>query len=314
MTDVLVLRLPGGMASSLAITLDALDTANRIATRGGRQAPFTVQSLTAADAARTRFIPGQVLVIPGLGTANEADLLARLASPAVKNAIRAARAAHAAGACVTASCASTFILADAGLLAGRRATTTWWLAPLFRRRHPEVELAPDEIVTLDWPVATAGAAMAQMDLMLKLIAGFASPGLAQASARYLLLDERKSQAPYMAVGFMTGLDDRISQAETWVKANISRDFSMVELAGAVGMTPRTFARRLGAVCGLSPVRFTQRIRLEAAEHLLETTRLPVDEVARRVGYAEPSTLRRLIRREARRSPAELRRGQPAISR
>jgi transcriptional regulator GlxA family with amidase domain len=82
---------------------------------------------------------------------------------------------------------------------------------------------------------------------------------------------------------------------------------MDELAAAVSLTPRTFARRLASVCGLSPVRFAQRIRVEAAERLLETTRLSVDQVARRVGYAEPSTLRRLIRREARRSPAQLRR-------
>jgi transcriptional regulator GlxA family with amidase domain len=92
-----------------------------------------------------------------------------------------------------------------------------------------------------------------------------------------------------------------------VRANIERDFTMDELASAAGLSPRTFARRLASVCCLSPVRFAQRLRIEAAERLLETTRLSVDEVARRVGYAEPSTLRRLIRREARRSPAELRR-------
>eukprot|EP01035_Chromulina_nebulosa_P036233 gene36233-biopygen23799 len=149
--------------------------------------------------------------------------------------------------------------------------------------------------------------MAQMDLMLTLIAKFASPGLAEACARYLLLDQRRSQAPYMAVTFLAGQDARIAEAELWVRENIARDFSMDELADAVNLTPRTFARRLASVCGLSPVRFAQRIRIEAAERLLETTRLSVDEVARRVGYAEPSTLRRLIRRESRRSPAELRR-------
>lgn len=82
---------------------------------------------------------------------------------------------------------------------------------------------------------------------------------------------------------------------------------MDELAGAAGLAPRTFARRLKAVCGLSPVRFAQRIRLEMAVTLLETTSLAVDEVARRVGYAEASTLRRLLRRDAGRAPSGLRR-------
>jgi transcriptional regulator GlxA family with amidase domain len=295
------------MASSLAITLDALDTANQVSLGGGRQAPFEVRTVRVARAAPVSLGEGDLLIVPGLGVRSEVELMTSLATPAVRRAVRIAAAAGAAGAAVAASCASTFILAQAGLLSGKRATTTWWLAPAFRRLHPDVELAADRIVVAQWPVATAGAAMAQMDLMLAVIARFASPGLSDACARYLLLDKRRSQAPYMAVAFLAGQDERIARAEAWVRENIARNFAMDELAAAVSLTPRTFARRLASVCGLSPVRFAQRIRVEAAERLLETTRLSVDQVARRVGYAEPSTLRRLIRREARRSPAQLRR-------
>lgn len=307
MAKVVVLALPGGMASSLAITLDALSTANQVSLNGGRQAPFEVTVLRSAVREQTAFGPGDLLIVPGLGVRSEEELIAVLATPAALRAGKFAAKAHAEGATIAASCGSTFILAQAGLLNGRRATTTWWLAPTFRRLYPEVELLADQIVVADWPVATAGAAMAQMDLMLAVIAKFASPSLAEACARYLLLDQRRSQAPYMAVNFLAGQDPQVARAEAWVRENIARDFSMDELAQAVNLTPRTFARRLISVCGLSPVKFAQRIRVEAAERLLETTRLSVDEVARRVGYAEPSTLRRLIRRESRRSPAELRR-------
>ena len=307
MPRVTVLSLPAGMASSLAITLDTLDTANRVGTLGGRAAPFEVRVVKTGHAAPPRLARGELLILPGLGTATEEDLLARLATPAVRRAGDLATQAFEAGASVAAACASTFILAEAGLLDGRSATTTWWLAPLFRRRYPRVALDPNRILVPDWPVATAGAAMAQMDLMLAVVAKFASPGLSEACARYLVLDQRRSQTPYMALAFLTAQDPQVARAEAWARAHIDRDFSMDELAAAAGLSARTFARRLASVCGLSPVRFAQRIRLEAAEHLLETTRLPVDEVARRVGYAEPSTLRRLIRREARRSPAELRR-------
>jgi transcriptional regulator GlxA family with amidase domain len=210
------------------------------------------------------------------------------------------------GAALAASCASTFLLAEAGLLDGRRATTTWWLAPAFHRRYPHVELLTDQIVVADWPIATGGAAMAQMDLMLAVVSRFAGPRMAKACANYLLLDERRSQAPFMAVAYLAGQDPKMAKAESWVRAHIARDFGMDELAAAVALAPRTFARRVAATCGITPIQFVQRIRVETARYLLETTRLSVDEIARKVGYAEPSTLRRLIRRDTRHSPGHFR--------
>jgi transcriptional regulator GlxA family with amidase domain len=163
------------------------------------------------------------------------------------------------------------------------------------------------MVVADWPIATAGAAMAQMDLMLAVVGRFAGPSLAKACASYLLLDERRSQAPFMAIAFLGGQDPRIARAEKWVRDNIARDFAINELAVAVALAPRTFARRVAATCGLSPIQFVQQIRLEIARFLLETTRLPVEQIARQVGYAEPSTLRRLIRRDTKHSPGHFRR-------
>jgi transcriptional regulator GlxA family with amidase domain len=204
------------------------------------------------------------------------------------------------------SCASTFLLAETGLLDGRRATTTWWLAPLFMRRYPDVELVKDRMVVADWPIATGGAAMAQMDLMLAVVSRFAGANLARACANYLLLDERRSQAPFMAITYLASLDPKIARAEKWVRNNIARDFAMEELAEAVALAPRTFARRITAACGVSPIQFVQQIRIETSRYLLETTRLSIEEIARQVGYAEPSTLRRLIRRDTKHSPGHFR--------
>jgi transcriptional regulator GlxA family with amidase domain len=213
---------------------------------------------------------------------------------------------HATGAKLAASCASTFLLAETGLLDGRRATTTWWFAPLFRQRYPAVELLTEQMVVADWPIATGGAAMAQMDLMLAIVGRFAGPSLARACANYLLLDQRRSQAPFMAINYLASQDPRIAKAEKWVRDNISRDFAIEELADAVALAPRTFARRMAATCGVSPIQFVQRIRLETARFLLETTRLSVEQIARQVGYAEPSTLRRLIRRDTKHPPGHFR--------
>ena len=126
--------------------------------------------------------------------------------------------------------------AGTGLLDGRRATTTWWFAPLFQQRYPAVEPLTEQMVVADWPIATGGAAMAQMDLMLAVVGRFAGR-LAKACANYLLLDGRRSQAPFMAITYLASQDPKMAKAEKWVRDNIARDFAMEELAGAVALAP-----------------------------------------------------------------------------
>jgi transcriptional regulator GlxA family with amidase domain len=306
MVKVAVLEIKGCMASSAAITHDVMATANRIgATRRGL--PFKVTTVRCGSRRNNVDLRGSELVIvPGLGTPSAEELDKKLKSPMCRRAVDMLTQAHASGAMLAASCASTFLLAETGLLDGRRATTTWWFAPLFQRRYPAVELLTEQMVVADWPIATGGAAMAQMDLMLAVVSRFAGPSLARACANYLLLDGRRSQAPFMAITYLASQDPRIAKAEKWVRDNIARDFAIEELAEAVALAPRTFARRVAATCGISPIQFVQRIRLETARFLLETTRLSVDEIARRVGYAEPSTLRRLIRRDTKHPPGHFR--------
>ena len=307
MTKITVLEVEGCFASSVAITHDVLATANRVSATSKRAQPFDVQTIRCGPRkTKSNVSDADLIIVPGLGFAASDDLDAKLQSPACRRARDMLVEAFDAGTTLAASCSSTFLLAEAGLLDGRRATTTWWLAPAFRNRYPDIELVADQMVVADWPVATAGAAMAQMDLMLAVVSRFAGNGLAQACANYLLLDGRRSQAPFMAITYLAGQDAKIAKAESWVRENIARDFGMEELAEAVALTPRTFARRIATTCGVSPIQFVQRIRIETARYLLETTRLSVDEIARQVGYAEPSTLRRLMRRDTKHSPGHFR--------
>jgi transcriptional regulator GlxA family with amidase domain len=307
MTRVAVVEIEGCMASSAAITHDVMATANRISGAAKRALPFNITTVrcgprrNGADLHRA-----ELVIVPGLGTASADELDAKLKTAACRRASDMLAGAFESGAALAASCASTFLLAEAGLLDGRRATTTWWLAPLFRQRYPRVELVTDRMVVADWPIATGGAAMAQMDLMLAVVGRFAGIGLARACANYLLLEERRSQAPFMAIAYLARQDPKIARAEKWVRDNIGRDFAIEEVAKAVALAPRTFARRTAATCGVSPIQFVQRIRIETARYLLETTRLSVEEIARQVGYSEPSTLRRLIRRDTRHSPGHFR--------
>jgi transcriptional regulator GlxA family with amidase domain len=309
MTRVTVAEIQGCMASSAAITHDVMATANQISKTAKRTLPFNVTTVRYGPRRnRARLRSTDLVIVPGLGlgAASADELDAKLNSPACRRAGDMLVESFEAGATLAASCASTFLLAETGLLNGRRATTTWWLAPLFRRRYPKVELVTDRIVIADWPIVTGAAAMAQMDLMLAIVGRFAGPSLARACANFLLLDERRSQAPFMAITYLAGHDPKITRAEKWVRDNIARDFRIEELADSVALAPRTFARRIAETCGVSPIQFVQRIRLERARYLLETTRLSVEEIARRVGYAEPSTLRRLIRRDTKHSPGHFR--------
>lgn len=306
MTKVAVLEIEKCMASSAAISHDVIATANRIGASKGVP-PFEVTTVHCGPRRGGVDLRGiDLVIVPGLGTPTAGELEARLKGPMCRRAVDMLGGAHARGAMLAASCASTFLLAETGLLDGRRATTTWWFAPLFRQRYPAVDLQAEQMVVADWPIATGGAAMAQMDLMLAIVSRFAGPRLAKACANYLLLDGRRSQAPFMAIDYLASQDPKIAKAEKWARNNIGRDFAMDELAKAVALAPRTFARRVAATCGVSPIQFVQRIRLETARLLLETTRLPVDEIARKVGYAEPSTLRRLIRRETKHPPGHFR--------
>ncbi len=306
---VTVIEIEGCLASGAAISHDVMATANQISNTAGRAPPFNVTTVRYGLRRNSDRPRGTDLVIVpglGLGVASAEQLDAKLKSPACRRASDMLAKSFAAGAALAAGCASTFLIAETGLLNNRRATTTWWLGPLFRERYPAVEVLTDRIVVPDWPIATGGAAMAQMDLMLAIVGKFAGPKLAGACANYLLLDQRRSQVPFMAINYLASQDPRIAKAEKWVRNNVARDFAMEELAEAVALAPRTFARRIAATCGVSPIQFVQRIRLETARTLLETTRLSVEEIARRVGYAEPSTLRRLIRRDTKHSPGHFR--------
>ena len=223
-------------------------------------------------------------------------------------ALRAIESSASAGAAIAASCSAVFLVAATGLLDGRRATTTWWLAPAFRRMHPSVDLDPHAMVVTDGPATTAGAALAHMDLMLAVVTRHGGTALAERCARYLLLDGRQSQSRYMALGFLSSQDRDVARAERWARERLDTTITVDELAEAAGLAPRTFSRRVTRATGLSPVRFLQRLRVEQAVELLETTSLSVEAIARRVGYAEPTTLRRLLRRDGSGRPRELRGG------
>jgi transcriptional regulator GlxA family with amidase domain len=201
---------------------------------------------------------------------------------------------------------STFALAQAGVLDGRTATTSWWLAPFFRERFPRVDLDMDRMVVSDGPVSTAGAALAHADLMLALVARWGSDDLARNCARYLMLDHRVTQSRYAIPTHVARQSPLLQRADRWIQAHIAEPVTLSILADALHMTPRTLARHFSAAVGMSPIQYVQRLRVEHATLLLETGSEPLDAVAARVGYADASMLRKLLLRERGVTPGMMR--------
>jgi transcriptional regulator GlxA family with amidase domain len=310
----IVITLAGAMPSSVTITLDVLTYANRLCTQAGRRAPFDIMLAGSGKAHFEPFVAQgaaadgtpALVIVPAQGLSKAASIADRLAEPDAEEARRIIIRAAEAGADIASSCTGSLLVASAGLLDGRRATTAWWLAPICLELFPRVRLDTSELVLADGPFTTAGAAMAQMDLMVLLVARYAGAEIAERCVRTMVLDERRSQAPYMAIGILAAGDETVARAACLARSALESGTSVNELASAVGVSPRTFARRVQAATGLSPIQFLQRVRVERALELIETTRLPFEEVARQVGYAEPSTLRGLVRRAYGAGPRELR--------
>lgn len=317
------LVLDGAAESALGVGIDIVTSAARLSGAGLAEVPrrTTVlrQRVVSLDGQRVRSGSGRlievdgalnlrgirasdVLVLPGVFAATERTVDHLLAQGEIARALDVLARGAAKGAMLAASCSATFVLAASGILDGQRATTTWWLAPAFARRFPQVTLAADRMVVEVDRVLTAGSAFAHADLMLAIIARIAGPSLAQLVARYLVLDHRPSQARYMVMEHLRVSDPAVQAAEQFASANVDRQISIDELARAAAVSPRTLARRIHEGLGMTPHEMVQRVRVTYAAHLLETTRASVEEVARRVGYADAAAFRRVFRQYAGESP------------
>lgn len=306
----------GAADGPLGVALDVVATAARL--QRGRGTPLR-QRVVSIDGAPVRSGTGRpiavdgalslrgldrddVLVVPGLSAATPAAIDALLRRPdVIAGAARLARAA-ARGATVAASCSASFVLAAAGLLDGREATTTGWLADELARRFPAVRVRADRMVVTDGAVWTAGAALAHADLVLALVARRCGPSVAHLVARYLVLDQRSSQARYMVLAHLRSDDAVVRAIEAHVLRHLDRRISLAELARTTGTSQRTLARRVQLAVGTSVQGLVQRVRMAEAAHLLDTSRASVEAIAAAVGYADPAAFRRMFHRHAGEAP------------
>ncbi|GAA4199668.1 transcriptional regulator FtrA [Streptosporangium oxazolinicum] len=228
------------------------------------------------------------------------------ASPAV---VRALRLAHRRGARTVAICSGAFLLAQAGLLDHRRATTHWRMAAELAARFPDVQVDPDTLYIDHGDVATSAGTAAGIDLCLHLVRADQGAAYAAQVARHMVMPPHREggQLQYAAPPPTGHPPGSLAPVLDWVTERLHEPLSADDLASRAGVSPRTLARRFAEQLGVSPGQWLLGKRIAAAQALLEETDLPVEAIAVRVGLSSATNLRRRFHRALRTTPTAYRR-------
>ncbi len=257
-------------------------------------ATMQAEALASAPALDTLVVAG------GFGTSEA------MREPAILNFVRdAARACRR----VASVCSGAFILAEAGLLDGRRATTHWSRSQLFARRYPKVRLEPDRIFVRDGAVWSSAGITAGIDLTLALIADDLGEPLARQTAQQLVVYRRRpgGQSQFSALLEMERPEGRFGPLLGWARERLGERLTVERLAERAGMSPRNFARRFAKETGVTPARAMERLRVEAARDRVEGGAAPIDAIAASTGFGDPERMRRAFLRAFGQPPQALRR-------
>ncbi len=225
---------------------------------------------------------------------------------------------HARGAIVCSVCTGSLLLAEAGLLDSREATSHWSAEMHFRRLFPDVRLKPERVLVPSGPshdIVTSGGSASWTDLSLYLVARFCGDEEARRIAKIFLFGDRSNgQRPFAAMVRPTQHDDAvIAQCQTWIAQNYERANPVQQVTQRSGLTDRTFKRRFRNATGYAPIDYIQTLRIEEAKQMLETTSDPVDAVAMAVGYEDASSFRRLFKKTVGTTPHEYRKRFQAVA-
>ncbi|MBU0724642.1 MAG: GlxA family transcriptional regulator [Alphaproteobacteria bacterium] len=215
---------------------------------------------------------------------------------------------HRAGATICAICAGAFVLAETGLINGRRATTHWAFAHALADRFPKVEVAIERMVIDDGDIMTAGGILAWTDLGLTLVEKLMGPSTMLATARFLLIEPpgRQQRAFAQFIPRFDHGDAAILRAQHHLHATRAQTYDLAELSAISGLEQRTLLRRFRKATGLRPTEYAQEVRIAKAREQLEATNQPVEQIAWQVGYSDPAAFRKVFQRITGLGPATYR--------
>jgi transcriptional regulator GlxA family with amidase domain len=212
------------------------------------------------------------------------------------------------GVTVASVCVGAFLLGEAGLLDGRRATTAWLAADTLAARYPASTVEPSEVLVQDGPITTVAAFSAALDLGLHLVRQQAGDAAARRTARVALIPPaRASQTPYVDRGLLSSqTGDFATRVRTHLLAHLADPYDLTALARTFHVSTRTMLRRFGEQTGETPLNFLQSARVARAQRLLESSSLSITEVMRTTGYQDARTFRQLFVARVGLSPAAYR--------
>jgi transcriptional regulator GlxA family with amidase domain len=238
--------------------------------------------------------PRDAVLVPGFLVAGEG---AGRRNYERRRALGWVRRQHAVGRVVAASCGGVFLLAEAGLLDGRRATTTWWLQSELKRRYPTVDVARDAVVTQADRIVCAAGPMSWVDALLRVIEIVDGAEVARLCADYAVIDTaQRTQATYQPLGYVLQQSPLLVEADMLVRCAGETPMTVRGLAQRLGISERTLHRRMTELTGEPPQAFIVRRRIELARTLLETTRQSIKTIAHAIGYEDESSFRRAFRK------------------
>jgi transcriptional regulator GlxA family with amidase domain len=222
----------------------------------------------------------------------------------------ALRRAHARGVRVASFCTGAFVLAEAGLLDGRRATTHWSECDDLARRYPRVSVDPAVLYVDEGDVLTSAGSAASIDLCLHIVRQDYGAEVASQLARQLVVSPQRDggQAQFIDTPMpVLASSNLFAQTVAWLQQHLGEQVTVDELAARAAMSPRTFARRFLASTGTTPYQWLLRERVLFAQRLLETTDLPIELVAAKSGFGTAGAMRTYFRRAISTSPQTYRR-------
>ena len=234
-------------------------------------------------------------------------------APSMPGLLAFVRSALGASRRVASICTGAFILAEAGLLDGRRVTTHWLFARELQARFPKVKMEEDRIFIIDGPVWTSAGMTAGIDLALAMVEKDMGADVARLIAKKLVVYHRRAggQSQYSALLELEPKSDRIQSALAYAKQNLHTPLSVEQLADAAHLSPRQFSRAFRAETGQSPAKAVETLRVEAARLMMEQGRHSIDIVARETGFSDRERMRRAFLRAFGQPPQVIRRNARA---
>jgi transcriptional regulator GlxA family with amidase domain len=216
---------------------------------------------------------------------------------------------------VASVCSGAYVLAEAGLLDGRRATTHWQRTPDFLKRYPKIRLEPDRIFVQDGSVWSSAGISAGIDLALAMVAEDYGDEIARETARQLVLYHRRTggQSQFSTLNELKAPTGRFKPLLSWARENLDRPLTVERLAEQAHMSTRHFARAFIAETGVTPSKAIERLRVEVAKARVQDSREPIEVVARATGFADPERMRRAFIRAFGQPPQSMRRAARAAA-